>query len=63
MEERTQPRSGQLWHDRGRCRGEGEDREDAIRLDLRLVLLRRHIDGSLAVEVVGGRRIVVVKVK
>ena len=57
--EGTQPGSGQLWHDRGRGIGEGEDRGNGIRLDLSLVLLWRHLDGVLALEVGGGCRDVV----
>lgn len=45
-----------LWHDRGRAVWEGEDRGNGIRLDLSLVLLWRHLDGVLALEVGGGCR-------
>lgn len=46
--ERTQPKSGPLWHDLGRqVEGLGGLR-NGIRLDLSLVLLWRHLDGLLA---------------
>ena len=57
--EATQPGSGQLWYDRGRGIGKGEDRGNGIRLDLSLVLLWRHLDGVLALEVGGSCRDVV----
>lgn len=49
-DKRTQPESGQLWHDLGRpIEGVGYLR-DGIRLDLSLVLLWRHLVGLLALE-------------
>ena len=53
-DKRTQPESGELWHDLGRqIEGLG-DLRDGIRLDLCLVLLWRHLEGLLALE---GRRV------
>ena len=54
VDKRTQPKSGQLWHDLGRQIEGLEDLRDGIRLDLCLVLLWRHLDGLLALE---GRRV------
>ena len=63
VDKRTQPKSGQLWHDLGRqIEGLG-DLRNGIRFDLCLVLLWRHLDVLLALE---GRRVggnVVVKVE
>ena len=47
-DKRTQPKSGQLWHDHGRQVEGAGDLRDSIRLDLCLVLLWRHLDGFLA---------------
>ena len=50
MDKRTQPKSGQLWHDLGRqIEGLG-DLRNGIRLDLSLVLLWRHLEGLLALQ-------------
>ena len=63
VDKRTQPKSGQLWHDLGRqIEGLG-DLRDGIRLDLCLVLLWRHVDGILALEGRGAGRDVVVMVE
>ena len=63
VDKRTQPKSGQLWHDLGRTIEWLGNLRDGIRLDLSLVLLWRHLDGLLALEGYRSCRNVIVMVK
>lgn len=63
MDERTQSRSGQLWHKRRRDVEGQEDRRASIRLDLRLMLLGRHLADCLVIEMGRSCRVVVVRIQ